>query len=252
MKQKSGRITRAISVLLTLAMLLTLLPTVVFAADDPAAQYGDIEYATLSDALTAAQEGGGGTVRLLRDYTLEEDVTVPSGVTLLVPYSTTNTTINRGSDNHPYANSEAASGTTDGITGPGERVVSTLFIGNNVTLTVAQNAQLVIGGIYGSCNGGNSTGYGGQTVGDHGEIQLRQGSSIVVDGGILSCVGYITGEGTVVAKNAAKVYEPFVVCEYRGGTYVAVASQTNKTTPFNSYAMVNIQSRMALSDGAQP
>lgn len=251
MKQKSGRITRAISVLLTLAMLLTLLPTVVFAADDPAAQYGDIEYATLSDALTAAQEGGGGTVRLLRDYTLEEDVTVPSGVTLLVPYSTTNTTINSGSDNHPYANSEAASGTTDGITGPGERVVSTLFIGNNVTLTVAQNAQLVIGGIYGSCNGGNSTGYGGQTVGDHGEIKLGQGSSIVVDGGILSCVGYITGEGTVVAKNAAKVYEPFVVCEYRGGTYVAVSSQTNKTTPFNSYAMVNIQSRMALSDGAE-
>ena len=252
MKQKSGRITRAISVLLTLAMLLTLLPTVAFAADDPVAQYGDTPYATLSDALTAAQEGGG-TVRLLRDYTLEENVTVPSGVTLLVPYSTTNTTINSGSHNHPYANSESAGEktSTNGITGPGERVVSTLFIGNNVTLTVAQNAQLVIGGIYGSCNGGQSSGYGGQTVGDHGEIQLGQGSSIVVDGGILSCVGYITGEGTIVAKNAAKVYEPFVVCEYRGGTYLSVATMTNKTTPFNSYAMVNIQSQMALSDGAE-
>lgn len=118
MKQKSGRITRAISVLLTLTMLLTLLPTVVFAADDPAAQYGDNEYTTLSDALTAAQEGGGGTVRLLRDYTLEEDVTVPSGVTLLVPYSTTNTTINASTHNHPYANSESTAQYTNDITGP--------------------------------------------------------------------------------------------------------------------------------------
>ena len=91
MKQKSGRITRAISVLLTLAMLLTRLPTVAFAADDPVAQYGEAAYTTLSDALTAAQEGGGGTVRLLRDYTLEEDVTVPSGVTLLVPFSAEDT-----------------------------------------------------------------------------------------------------------------------------------------------------------------
>lgn len=251
MKQKSGRITRAISVLLTLAMLLTLLPTVAFAADDPVAQYGDAAYTTLSDALTAAQAGGGGTVRLLRDYTLEEDVTVPSGVTLLVPYSTTNTAINASTHNHPYANSESTAQYTNDITGPGKQVVSTLSVGNNVTLTVAQNAQLVIGGIYGACNGGQSSGYGGQTAGDHGEIRLGQDSSIVVDGGILSCVGYITGEGTIVAKNAAKVYEPFVVCEYRGGTYLAVSSQTNKTTPFNSYAMVNIQSRMALSDGAE-
>ncbi len=250
MKQKSGRITRAISVLLTLAMLLTLLPTVAFAADEPVAQYGDMAYTTLSEALTAAQEGGG-TVRLLGDYTLEEDVTVPSGVTLLVPYSEANTTINASTHNHPYANSESTAQYTNDITGPGKQVVSTLSVGNNVTLTVAQNAQLVIGGIYGACNGGQSSGYGGQTVGDHGEIQLGQGSSIVVDGGILSCVGYITGEGTVVAKNAAKVYEPFVVCEYRGGTYLAVSSQTNKTTPFNSYAMVNIQSQMALSDGAE-
>ena len=60
--------TRVISALLVFMMLLSLMPTVAFAAEGDVAQIGDTTYATLDDAVDAAADGA--TIELLGDATI--------------------------------------------------------------------------------------------------------------------------------------------------------------------------------------
>ena len=69
-----------LSILLTLAMALTLLPTAAMADGEKVAEVDKIEYATLQDAIDAAK--GGSTVRLLADVTLTEAAVFPAGKTV--------------------------------------------------------------------------------------------------------------------------------------------------------------------------
>ena len=66
-----------LSILLTLAMALTLLPTAALADGETAvAKVGVTEYATLAEAVNAATTENS-TVTLLKDVT--EDITIPTG-----------------------------------------------------------------------------------------------------------------------------------------------------------------------------
>ena len=235
MKQKSGRITRAISVLLTLAMLLTLLPTVVFAADDPAAQYGDIKYATLSDALTAAQEGGGGTVRLLRDYTLEEDVTVPSGVTLLVPCMDNDV----GYTTKGYCPDGTS---TAGTTGAKGTRYCTLTIPHGVALTV--QGTVLINAVVGRPAAGH---YDQDVTGGYGETVL-DGSIEILSGGIVDCCGYIKGSGQVTVENGGTLRDLYVVIHWRGGT-VAAGAKSKSVYPMNESKCHNVETTVRINYG---
>ena len=76
--------TRLWSVLLTVAMLLTLLPTTALAEEGDVAQVGDATYATLQNAIEAA--GNGDTVTLLKDAS-GDGVVVPSGSNIIFDFA---------------------------------------------------------------------------------------------------------------------------------------------------------------------
>ena len=232
MKQKSGRITRAISVLLTLAMLLTLLPTVAFAADDPVAQYGDTPYTTLSEALTAAQKGGGGTVRLLRDYTLEEDVTVPSGVTLLVPFS--------AEDTSGYAEGTSSDSTRVSWVNESTYLYDTLTIPEGKTLTVA--GTLIVGGVQHH----PSVSSQGHTSGAYSQV-ICNGTLEV--NGALTVYGLIKGAGTTQLNASGTLSMPFLINDFSGGTNAKNLYYAG-TFPFGQYATVNLQCKFVMQGGA--
>ena len=65
-----------LSILLTLAMALTLLPTAAMAEGEEVAQIGETKYTTLQEAVNAATTENS-TVMLLKDVT--EDITIPTG-----------------------------------------------------------------------------------------------------------------------------------------------------------------------------
>lgn len=69
-----------LSILLTLAMALTLLPTAAMADGEKVAEVDKIEYATLQEAINAAKSGS--TVRLLANVTLTETAVFPAGKTV--------------------------------------------------------------------------------------------------------------------------------------------------------------------------
>lgn len=199
---------------------------------DAAAQtLADGYYADLNAALQAAKEGE--TVVLLRSAELNEDITVPAGVTLLVPYSFDNVRISgTGSRELHYANT-AANGSVPEVTPAGENVFVTLRLAGG-TLTVEEGALLAVGGVYSGLQP-----VGGAVYGPHGEIELAENASLIVKGK-LSVMGYITGEGSVSLTGGA-LYEPFIITDYHGGTYSAISFAGHNQLPFCSYAVMGVQ-----------
>lgn len=189
----------------------------------------DASYATLEAALAAA--ASGDTVILTADYTLTADVTVPSGVTLLIPYDETYST-----------------GTQDYV------VTSTGVAGSAyVTLTVPAGTGLTVNGTL-LVNGraaGSSSRHEGVLHGNYGHIALN-GSLTVADGGTLYARGVIDGSGAVTAQNGGTVYQMFQIKDWRGGTKTALlVSPLVRIFPFNEYEVSNIRADAVYQYGSQ-
>ena len=65
---------KLLSILLCLAMALSLLPTAALAEEKKVARVGNAEYATLAEAIAAAQDGN--TVKLLGDVVLDKTLII--------------------------------------------------------------------------------------------------------------------------------------------------------------------------------
>ncbi len=204
-------------------------------------QVSGLYYATLQDAIIAV--GGEGQITMVDDDTLSASVTIPSGVTFVLPYDAEaeNATIKSKGSNQDFANTNT-NGKVTAITLPtpnSEHVM--LIVPEEHSLTIADGAILAVGGTVSGNSGGNS----GQTYGAYSQIEL-EGSLVVESGGILTSCGYITGSGQVTAQSGAAIYEPFVICDFNGGTYTAVNYLNHKHSPFLRYAMPNIQSELVM------
>lgn len=91
-------------------------------------------------------------------------------------------------------------------------------------------------------------GYQGHTSGNHSQI-INNGTIILNNGANLDLRGYIKGTGTVEAREGAKVYSPFVIRDFRGGTS-SKKTYEEGVSPFNVYEMPNIQCLYRVEYGA--
>lgn len=88
--------------------------------------------------------------------------------------------------------------------------------------------------------------------GAYGQIEMRQGSSMVIESGAkLFAWGFVTGDGIVEAKNGSTVYELFQMASWRGGS-VALEMNGNSKKVFliNQYYVQNIECALKLWSGA--
>ena len=179
-----------------------------------------------------------GTVALANNASLPAgNYSVPSGVTLLIPY-----------DN----------GLTCSIEKP-VSVVPTQTQANPTayrTLTMEEGAHITVNGtmtVPAAIRAGDTTqAYaGGMPYETYGHVAMNSGSSITVKNGAkLSVFGYITGAGSVVAEPNAKVYESFQIMRFRGGSATASMSIAKKTFPVSQYYAQNIEVPLTLYSGA--
>ena len=173
---------------------------------------GSDEFFDLGDAVTAAETASKKVIVLKNHGTLAAgNYTIPSGVTLLIPYDDANT-IKKEEPNRLESYSKP-----------------TVY----KKLTMSEGANLTING---SLNvGGSQTGeykYNGCVSGPVGSIDMNPGSNIYIENGAtLFAWGYITGSGSVEAKNGATVYESFQLMDYRGGSDTSSLAQ-DKTHGF--------------------
>lgn len=203
-----------------------------------AAEVNGVKY-TVEDAVAK-----GGTVTLAGNAFIASDLTIPSGVTLILPSGDSNgdkyTTIGKLDDNAYNNASERYYVDMD------ENMVNfKLTILSNTHITV--NGSILIQGLMGSSTNGGQP-YGGHTAGKHSQI-INNGVLIFTNGANLDVRGYIKGTGNIILQNGAKYYGPFVVLDYRGGSYTKGCYE-DKISPFSQYEMPNVQCSMRIYYGA--
>ena len=188
----------------------------------------------LNDAITYAQANSIEKITLQsKTATLNQNYTIPSGITLLVPFDAGKTLFT----------------TTPTALTPGHQAATkknefrSLTLAEGVTLTV--EGGLSVGGQYQSASGGSNS----YMSGDYGQVWLNAGSNITVkSGGKLYAWGFVSGAGTVTVKSGGTVYEWYQILDFRGGT--ATMGIGNKVFPFNQYDIQNVESAMTLEQGA--
>lgn len=179
-----------------------------------------------------------GTVVLANDATLSEGTyTVPSSVTLLIPYDAGFTCKVETPEVKTPASKEATPTA-------------------NRTLTLEKGAHITVNGtmtVPAAVRAGNTTtGYAATMVkGTYGHVAMNSGSSITVKADAkLSVYGYITGSGSVVAESGATVYEAFQVMGFRGGSATSSMATSKKAFPISQYYVQNIEAPLTLYSGA--
>ena len=190
---------------------------------------GGQRFADLNEAVTYAQNSGQTKITLVTDGSISGNYTIPSGITLLIPFDAAGTL---------YTDSPAAIRTT-----PASKAFRTLTMSEGTSITV--NGAISLGGRYFAAGGGQQ----GRPVGDYGYIKMADNSSITVKkGGNLYAWGFISGSGSVLAESGATVYEFYQIADFRGGS--ASSNMGNKVFPFSQYFVQNIEVPLTLNAGA--
>ena len=185
-------------------------------------------YTTVESALSAATSGQ--TVLVTGDAQITSNCEIRSGVTLIVPYDASGLATEDGT-----AENASPVFATPAVT------YRTLTVRSGVTLQV--NGTLTVGGIIGY----PGQYYQGHTSGAHGRIVNR--GKIVVSG-TLESYGFIEGPGSVTVGGTGRVYEPFVVFDFAGGTNTKDLNSAGQP-PFSQYTMQNISCQVTLNYGGR-
>ena len=207
---------------------------------------GDIYY-TIEDALATAADGqtiivAGNTSfadsKVSGIYGDSTTYTLESGVTLLLPYNSGITS----ADANVADNTKSAQKYADENEATYLKVQLTVPEG----ITIESFGRISIGAVLGTASAGQS----GHTSGDYAQLNLN-GNLNLNETAILDCYGYIKGNGKVTANYGAVITMPFVVRDFKGGTYTTgVYMNSDKQAPFNQYEMPNIQTDMRINYGA--
>lgn len=184
----------------------------------------------LGEAVTEAQKKPPATITLAQGGKITGTYTIPSGVTLLIPFDEAKTVYT------------TKPGYVDSYTTPSVFRKMTMVSGSSITV----NGAISVGGQHfaGMGNQGPS--------GPYGQIDMAAGSFITLNSGAkLYAWGYITGDGQITATSGAAVYEYFQVKDWRGGTATGgMSGNTQKVFPFSQYYVQNIEAALTLQAGA--
>ena len=201
-----------------------------FVSNDAALfETGGQRFDDLNDAIREAQKKLPATIALVSSGAIAGSYTIPSGVTLLIPFDEAKTCYT--TTPAPTTSQESA------------KVFRTLTMSEGASLTV--NGAISVGGQYYAAPGGGQ----GHIVGPYGYIKMESGSTIdVKSGGALYAWGFVSGSGAVTVQSGGSAYEWYQILDFRGGT--ASSKIGNKVFPFNQYAVQNVEVPLTLHAGA--
>ena len=185
----------------------------------------------LEKAVDYASKNGKKLVTLVEDGSISGNYTIPSGITLLIPFDEAKTC---------YTATPTATRSTAAA-----KPFRTLKMTAGSSITLANGASISVGGQYYAAHGGSK----GTMVGPYGFIKMESGSAITVQSGAsLYAWGFISGSGAVTVESGGSVYEWYQVLDFRGGS--ASSEMGNKVFPFNQYAVQNVEVPLTIYAGA--
>ena len=185
----------------------------------------------LNEAIAEAQKNLPATITLAESGKITGNYTIPSKVTLLIPFDEAKTC---------YTSTPTAI-----TSAPAATPFRTLTMAAGSSLTLANGAAISIGGQCYAASGGQQ----GRIVGPYGYIKMESGSAIDVQSGAsLYAWGFISGSGAVTVESGGSVYEWYQILDFRGGS--ASSEMGNSVFPFSQYAVQNVEVPLTLHAGA--
>lgn len=199
---------------------------------------GEGIYGNLSDALQVAATSTSKLIKVIQDATVTAGYyTIPSDVTLLIPYS---------GQTAPQAKIERLEGFT-GATAPSKAYKLTLAPGVHMDVfgTIEAGGKQASGGPGASGSGVPKNSYG--------QLDLQEGSEIVLSGASakLRAWGFVTGAGKIDVRRGATVYEQFQIYDWKGGTITtSIMNNTQGFFPVNQYFIQNVEASATYHPGS--
>ncbi|MEG1500953.1 MAG: hypothetical protein RR396_03275, partial [Clostridiales bacterium] len=218
--------------------------TAVFAPNGTYAARRNGQFYTVADgglAKALADAKPNDNLMLLENQTLSANAMLPLGATLYIPYD-------ESYDRDGSADGMAPSGDILGNAAmqiaDQSKLYRMLTIDPGVNLTV--KGSLIVGSVIGypAMNG-----YQGHSSGPYGCVQ-NNGNIILENGAKLDSYGIVNGIGTVNARSGSKVYEPFIVVDFVGGSNTSQLYLARQA-PFRHWAIQNVQNKLILEAGSQ-
>lgn len=205
------------------------------------------KYTTIEKALEVCKnDTSNNTIYVIpgTNPIITRDCEITSGDTLCLPYegkTYEDTTRSKLSDSFIDTNA----------TGVNNNRKSLVKVEDNVSIT--NNGTIIVGGEIG--RGASNQRPTGHTVGKYSEILLGYNSKIINNNNAtINLFGYIkeyqSNNGSLVTfNNNSKIYLPFVIYDFRGGSYSSAADSQN-VMPFNIFDFPNIHSEMKFNYGS--
>ena len=186
----------------------------------------------IDEASEYAADNKQSTVILSKSGTYDKNSTVPSGITLLIPFDAANTVYTTAPE---YVQTEET-----------PVAYRTLTLKSGASITV--NGSISVSGKHFTA----TTAFCNKPTGPYGHIKTEAGSKITLNSGAnLYAWGYITGDGEVIANSGSKVYEYFQITDWRGGSALSkMEGNKQKVFPFSQYYVQNIEAPLTLKSGA--
>ena len=186
----------------------------------------------IDEASEYAADNKQSTVILSKSGTYDKNSTVPSGMTLLIPFDDANTVYTTAPE---YVQTEET-----------PVAYRTLTLKSGASITV--NGSISVSGKHFTA----TTAFCNKPTGPYGHIKTEAGSKITLNSGAnLYAWGYITGDGEVIANSGSKVYEYFQITDWRGGSALSkMEGNKQKVFPFSQYYVQNIEAPLTLKSGA--
>lgn len=202
---------------------------------------GTYLYSDLNQGAEKAASLNDKTVALLNNAILPSgNYTIPSGVTLLIPFDDANTLIKDNPDEYlldAYADKSSP-----------RSQYRQLKMNSGAKITVQTGGSICVGSKV-------ANQFIGQ-LGSYGAVYMNEGSNITIQsGGFLYCWGYIfagsSGNGTVTVESGGTVYEPISIMDYPGSSSLTNSIKKEKVFPMRAYTIRNVEIPMTINSGAK-
>ena len=197
---------------------------------------------SLKTVIEGAQSGD--VLVLLKDSTMTENITVPAGVTLYLPFRAAWEKEEAGYYDEygnyylKYHFSDKTNKLCTASIAGEEKTFVRLTVNKGSTLNI--NGDVVIGSVIGYA----SQSYQGHVSGTHGRI-TNNGTISINDGGTLKCYGTVDGSGLVYVNDGGLLKESFIIGDFAGGSNTAQLFFTSQM-PFKRFSMQSVQCELQM------
>lgn len=224
----------------------------VFAAESTyVLRKGTTFYADGENVLKTVIEGAvsGEVIVLLKDATISEDINVPTGVTLYIPFRA-----QWEKEENGYYDEKGIYHLYYHLSTKDNSICHTAIAGEDETyirLIVSEGSILSVNGevVIGSVIGYNSQRFQGHVSGAHGRI-TNNGRIEVNNEGTLRCYGIVDGSGLTYINDGGTLKETFVIGDFAGGSNSAQLFFTSQM-PFKRFSLQSVQCELQMEAKAK-